>query len=1189
MAPADDRMAFLVKGKGPAARGRFALGPAGANIHFSAEPLFRSIGAAGRLGAAPSGSQWFRVTADAGADSANPWDACHALMAQGQGVAAGGVEFAEPDLLQRWAVVPRPPSAAALAMREGRPHEQNKDDFPAIPADNFWFRDAKHGQFDAALAGLADPGAGKRTRIAHVDTGFDPDHRSRPIHLSQAEQRNFVDADAPNDARDRSAGPFNNFSHGAGTLSILAGAPVGGGKGFGCAPYAEVIPIRVADRVVLFRNSAIAKAFDYVHALCRNPRTRVHVLSMSMGGLPSQAWADAVNALYDAGVFVVTAAGNNYANLPSHLIVYPARFNRVVAVCGAMADGTPYANLKPTLMAGDYGPEPKMATAIAAYTPNVPWARFGEPDVVDFDGAGTSAATPQVAGAAALWIQKHRAAYEAYPEPWMRVEAVRKGLFDGASADSARKGYFGAGRLRAKDALEQRPPAAARLRRQAADDTGFAAFRLLVGVGLAAAPAKSAMLELELRQIMQATGLETRPLADDDPRAKARLVDELLALPTISRALREALSGAAVTRVSKPVAAAAPLNAPHLQHAAGPPIPVPSVRRLRIFAYDPSLQTDPLMFGVNEATVAVPWEVDLAPGPVGEYLEVVDVDPASRRCYPPVDLDHPHILTEDGLAPSAANPQFHQQMVYAVAMRTIARFERALGRKALWAARPVRDDGGNVVKGADAYVQRLRIYPHALREENAYYSSDKMALLFGYFRARGEDTAQTLPGSQVFCALSNDIIAHETTHALLDGLHPRFQEETNPDVLAFHEAFADIVALFQHFTIPEAVLHQIRHTRGDLEQENLLGQLAVQFGFASGMHGALRSAIGATDPNTGQWSKAKPTREDYTASDEPHARGAVLVSAVFAAFVTIYRARSADLIRLATNGTGVLPAGEISHDLAGRLAGEAAKVADQVLNMCIRALDYCPPVDVTFGDYLRAIITADRDLVPLDDRGYRVAFISAFRDRGIFPTNVAHLAEDSLVWETPPLSPDHQKALSQAVEILNLQWSLNSDRRAAYSSSRANARIVRDWLIQPAQQTLLRDMGFEPESKNPKPLAGMSGEMQPIEVHSVRPSRRTAPDGNSSAMLVVEITQTFRADPDHARYRGGCTVLVDLNTNEARYIIRKWLRGVVGANTQKEARLVAAVRAAERGMRYAAPGDRAREPFALLHRGAPRS
>ena len=65
--------------------------------------------------------------------------------------------------------------------------------------------------------------------------------------------------------------------------------------------------------------------------------------------------------------------------------------------------------------------------------------------------------------------------------------------------------------------------------------------------------------------------------------------------------------------------------------------------------------------------------------------------------------------------------------------------------------------------------------------------------------------------------------------------------------------------------------------------------------------------------------------------------------------------------------------------------------------MCIRALDYCPPIDLTFGEYLRAIITADKDLVPNDTRGYRVAFISAFRDRGIFPAGVRHLAEDSLV------------------------------------------------------------------------------------------------------------------------------------------------------------------------------------------------
>ena len=98
-----------------------------------------------------------------------------------------------------------------------------------------------------------------------------------------------------------------------------------------------------------------------------------------MGGLPSQAWADAINALYDAGVVVVTAAGNNYGNAPTHVVVYPARFGRVIAACGVMANGVPYANLPVKRMAGNYGPDDKMRTAIAAYTPNVPWARFGEP------------------------------------------------------------------------------------------------------------------------------------------------------------------------------------------------------------------------------------------------------------------------------------------------------------------------------------------------------------------------------------------------------------------------------------------------------------------------------------------------------------------------------------------------------------------------------------------------------------------------------------------------------------------------------------------------------------------------------------------------------------------------------------------------------------------------------------------
>ena len=60
-----------------------------------------------------------------------------------------------------------------------------------------------------------------------------------------------------------------------------------------------------------------------------------------------------------------------------------------------------------------------------------------------------------------------------------------------------------------------------------------------------------------------------------------------------------------------------------------------------------------------------------------------------------------------------ANPQFHQQMCYAVAMRTIDHFERALRRKVLWSTRYLYDSAGAVI--GHEFVPRLRIYPHAFQ------------------------------------------------------------------------------------------------------------------------------------------------------------------------------------------------------------------------------------------------------------------------------------------------------------------------------------------------------------------------------------------------------------------------------------------------------------------------------------------
>jgi Subtilase family len=1168
-------------------------------VPFAAKPLFSSIGAQTALGAA-AGEVWYVLTPPPGFAEDNVWDVCHSLVQQGLGVAgAFAPTFAEPDIEQQWLTGTPAEGGQSLAQSCESEDKQN----PAFPLDEsnpYWFRNSDHSQFDAAIATIGGPGVAPHVRIAHLDTGYDPNHRTLPKRLRRDLGRNFVDADRPKDASDQTSGLLTNLGHGTGTLSILAGTAQPGQSLLGGAPFAEIVPVRVANRVVLFSNSSIAQALDYVHALNVQGANRVDIVTMSMGGLASQAWADAVNALYEQGVFIVTAAGNNFGNLPTHNIVYPARFGRVVAACGVMKDGSPYADLGVRLMAGNYGPLSKMGTAIAAATPNVPWARLGCGDIIDFDGAGTSAATPQVAAAAAVWLQKNRAAVDAYPQSWMRVEAIRDALFESAAFDGTKPNAddirlrLGRGQLRANEALARLPAAASALHKTDPDAASFPIEQILSGLGLQAAPAgpRRRMLELEALQLSQSAAIEN--LVPDPavaiPSDLQRLADALIADPRASKALRQALANEASKVKPKPPAVPPRgLNAVeqlHLNHAIAPQVPAPPYRPLRVYAYDPSLGARLDTLGINEATLEVRWECDLKPGPIGEYIEVIDVDPASRCCYAPVDLNHPYILTRSGLTPSEAIPQFHQQMTYAVAMKTIEYFEKALGRVALWAPREIREPGKET---KNDYVQRLRIYPHALRARNAYYSPDHKALLLGYFSTPDSAAEGLMEGSVVFTAVSHDVIAHETTHALLDGVHRRFREATNPDVFAFHEAFADIIALFQHFTLPEALRHQIAATRGNLEQQNLLGQLAIQFGEATGRYGALRDYIGNVEApkdgsgGEGKWVRRMPKQTDYDNATEPHDRGAVLVAAVFDAFLQIYKRRTADLLRLATNGTGVLPDGDISTDLVGRLSREASKVAGQILNICIRALDYCPPVDIVFGEYLRALVTADFDLVPNDRHGYRTAFIEAFRNRGIYPHDVKHLSPGSLFWEAPPL-PLREAKVREVLEKMSTDWDLNSKRKDAYELSRKNAYIFWQWLMNPdeVQDEELAALGLI-RIASPKPfkIGDQEGELRKIEVHSVRPVRRVGPEGNIRADLVVEITQSFRPTGiPGARFRGGCTLLIDLATAKVRYMVRK----KVDSRYRIDQQLKFAVATSD-GLHgnYFDDSTAVREPFALMH------
>ena len=117
----------------------------------------------------------------------------------------------------------------------------------------------------------------------------------------------------------------------------------------------------------------------------------------------------------------------------------------------------------------------------------------------------------------------------------------------------------------------------------------------------------------------------------------------------------------------------------------------------------------------------------------------------------------------------------------------------------------------------------------------------------------------------------------------------------------------------------------------------------------------------------------------YGEDTEPHALGSVLVAAIFEAFTTVYNRKAERYVRLATGGSGILPPGELPTQLLTFLADQAAGLASNFLSICIRAVDYCPPVDLLFGEYLRALITADYALVPDDPWMYREALVDAFR------------------------------------------------------------------------------------------------------------------------------------------------------------------------------------------------------------------
>jgi len=340
-----------------------------------------------------------------------------------------------------------------------------------------WHRDDGYTGLAEAIKAIADVGDASRVTIAHLDTGYDPNDSFIPTFFDQKRSRDFTSGgcDTPYTGESK-----DKPTHGARTLSTLAGGKARIDNGddnyfdfIGSNPYARVISYKIAkNSVVHFWPSEMSAAIGCA------ADSGVDVITISAGGFPSLAQRTAVNKAYSQGVAMFAATGDFFVfpftgfTITPSTVAFPARYNRVIGVAGITEKKKSYGKapcyfcllkfwqwgdtLLSWSMRGSYGPASVMKdSAVAAYAPNVLHSSPSNStnNAVALDGSGTSHSTPQVAAAAALWLQLNRPEIEGVGawNDWQKTESVYQALFEsGYRPDQYSVKHMGEGVVDAK-------------------------------------------------------------------------------------------------------------------------------------------------------------------------------------------------------------------------------------------------------------------------------------------------------------------------------------------------------------------------------------------------------------------------------------------------------------------------------------------------------------------------------------------------------------------------------------------------------------------------------------------------------------------------------------------------------------------------------------------------------------------
>jgi hypothetical protein len=330
-------------------------------------------------------------------------------------------------------------------------------------------------------------------------------------------------------------------------------------------------------------------------------------------------------------------------------------------------------------------------------------------------------------------------------------------------------------------------------------------------------------------------------------------------------------------------------------------------------------------------------------GPVTRRVAVLDFDSETGQLHPGVRFAPPQPPRKRGtyLVPSLNDlydPAFIQVSVFATVLRTMYMFEDedTLGREVQWA-----------FEG-----RQLLVIPRAGKWANAFYERESHSLQLFFF-----DTA----AGRVYTSLSRDIVAHETGHAVLDGVAPALYHAVTPQSLALHEAVADMTALFLSLESGNLVDAVLRDTKGSIQRSTAFNSIAEEFGRALDVEGEkhyLRNLNNdkTLDPNDDSVDRlGRPNRVER---DEPHDLSEVLSGALYR---VLMRLHDSSTRRFVDDGMESLAASGKALGITGR----------RLRRMYLRALDYLPPGEVSFADYGRAILAADQASHPGDGQERR--------------------------------------------------------------------------------------------------------------------------------------------------------------------------------------------------------------------------